>query len=344
VSPFRSSRNGVYFIAEVGGNHEGNFEYALRLSRLAAESGADAVKHQVYTGDTLVSDRESPERNRHFKRFELSQNQYRELARIVRANGAEWLASVWNLEAVGWVDSEVRMHKVGSGDLTCYPMLVALACTGKPIILSTGLATLGEVAGAIDVIAQVDETYISDSKIALLHCTSAYPCPDEDTNLAAMVVLKERFKLPTGYSDHTIGTVAVEAAVALGAQIIEKHFTDSREGKSFRDHQVSLTADEVRSLLTRVRAIRAMIGHGRKEPSAAEITQGHLQSFRRSIYAARALQAGETLTAENVVYLRPEHGIPASRYREALGRRVRRLIERHEPIQECDLDEAVGEP
>lgn len=337
-SVFSSSRNPVLYIAEVGGNHEGDFAYAQALARLALESGADAVKFQLYSGDTLVSRVESPDRNRHFKAFELSRENYLELADFCRTAGGIFMASVWDAAMLPWIDPHLPIHKVGSGDLTCFPLIERLVATGKPLILSTGLASLEEVALTVDYIETLDPSYRGERKLALLQCTAAYPTPDGEAHVNAMLALRDRFDLPVGYSDHTLGSEAVAAAVALGAEIIEKHFTDTREGKSFRDHQVSLTGDEVRELLPRLARIKTLLGRREKRLTPAERADDHQISFRRSVYAAKEIAAGETFSAENLTVLRPRHGVCASRFREVLGQRAKRAFAAHEVIREEDLD------
>lgn len=334
---FASKRNAVFFIAEIGGNHEGDFDYARALARLAVESGADAVKFQIYAGDALVSRVESPDRNKHFKRFELSREQYLALADLCEEGGAAFMASVWDAERMAWADPRIPIHKVGSGDLTAFPLLRRLAATGKPLILSTGLSTLEEVRRSVDFVASLDAAYVDERKLALLQCTAAYPCPDEDANLRAMDLLRAEFGLPVGYSDHTIGSEAALAAAAMGAEILEMHFTDQREGKTFRDHFVSVTRDETRELLERIRRVAVLRGRAVKEPTAAEIRDGHVDSFRRSVYASRAIRAGETFSEDNLTVLRPRHGLSAHRFDEALGRTARRDIGEHEAIREEDL-------
>ncbi|MCG8509605.1 MAG: N-acetylneuraminate synthase family protein, partial [Rhodospirillales bacterium] len=170
--------NPVFLIAEIGGNHEGDFDYAMHLCDLALESGADAVKFQLYRGDQLVSRVSQPERNAHFKRFELDRDQHIEIARRVQAAGRHYMASVWDEEMLAWIDPFIAIHKVGSGDLTHTSMLRALAITGKPIIMATGLSTLEDVRKAVGTIVDVDGSYLDDRKLALLQCTSCYPTPD----------------------------------------------------------------------------------------------------------------------------------------------------------------------
>lgn len=334
---FRSVRNPAFFIAEIGGNHEGDFDYALRLCDLAIESGADAIKFQLYRGDRLVSRVSSPDRNAHFKKFELTREQHIVIAERARSVGRHYMASVWDEEMLAWIDPYIDIHKVGSGDLTCYPMLRALAATGKPIILSTGLSNLDEIRDAVNFIFAHDSSYAIDKKIALLQCTSAYPASDDAVNLRVISTLADTFRLPVGYSDHTIGSDAVELAYTLGARIIEKHFTDTRDGKSFRDHQVSLTYDEVRTLLLRLRRAETLLGTFEKKLTSAESAADHQTSFRRSLHASRRIEAGEVLTADNLTALRPCIGICASRYYEMIGQKVTRRVEPLAPITEDNL-------
>ncbi|QDM17976.1 N-acetylneuraminate synthase family protein [Tardiphaga sp. vice278] len=337
MNPFTSKANPVLFIAEIGGNHEGDFAYAQQLLQLGLESGADIIKFQIYSGDTLVSSLERPDLNKHFKRFELSAEQYIALAEACIAGGAMFMASVWNAAAIDRVDRYIPIHKVGSGDLTCTPLIRKLVQTGKPIILSTGLSSLAEIEATVRFVEKTDPAYISERKLALLQCTSSYPCPDEDVHLLAMETLKSEFGLPVGFSDHSIGSLAVEAAVAMGAEIIEKHFTDTRDGKEFRDHKVSLTRDELRELLPRLRRIVTLRGSAKKHLTVAESDAAHQLSFRRAIYPARDIAAGEVFSEDNLTVLRPAHGLAADRFDEIVGKVARRALKAHEALREEDV-------
>lgn len=334
---FSSARNPVYYIAEIGGNHEGNKDYAMELARLAARSGADAIKFQLYTGDSLVSRIESPDRNRHFKKFELGKADYQRLIDYCASVDRDFMASVWDKALLDWVDPFIKIHKVGSGDLTCYPLLKLLVATGKPIILSTGLSTLEEVKNTVEYISSLDASYVNDKKLALLQCTSSYPTPDEDANINAMLALRDEFNLPVGYSDHTIGSDAIEVAVALGAQIIEKHFTDSREEKEFRDHKVSLTCDETYAFLRKAERIITLKGKAKKVLTHSERDAGHQISFRRSVYAARPIKKGEEFTHDNITVLRPMHGVPATSFDAVIGKVSKRDLDTHEVLNDGDL-------
>ena len=309
-SPWQG-KNGPLLIAEIGGNHEGNFEVAKELARQAISTGVDYVKFQLYSGDTLVSPHESPDRNAHFKRFELTQNQHIELARMCQAGGVGYMASVWDLKMLEWIDAYMPIYKIGSGDLTAWPIIREFARRRKPIILSTGLATLEEVMQTVAQIQAVDARYCDPSWLCLLQCTSMYPIKAEDANLLVMNTLGEATGLAVGYSDHTEGSGALRAAAAMGAQVLEFHFTDSKEGKTFRDHKVSLVIDEVFALQADLSEIRALRGSRTKLPQPIEIEQGHVTSFRRAAYLNRSVKQGEIIQKEDIVYLRPNHGVDA---------------------------------
>ncbi len=315
-------RYGPLLIAEIGGNHEGDFEAAVRLTDLAIASGADVVKFQVYTGDSLVSPVESPDRHRHFQRFELAPAQHIALAGRCEAAGRIYNASVWDLEVLEWLDPYLTFYKVGSGDLTAYPLLAGLARRGKPILLSTGMATLDEVLDAVRFIRSVNTRYQEPATLAVLQCTSMYPTAPEEVNLRVMDRLREATGLTVGYSHHATDTLALLAAAARGAEVLEFHFTDQREGRDFRDHALSLTAAEVTALAEQVARLQVLLGDGEKRPTAGECDSGHVTSFRRAVYSRRALRAGECLQREDLVVLRPNHGIDARALEEVIGRPV----------------------
>jgi N,N'-diacetyllegionaminate synthase len=325
-------KHGPLLIAEIGGNHEGNFDYAKRLTQLAIESGVDYVKFQIYTGDTLVSALESPDRNKHFKKFELTKDQHRELASMILKAGLKYTSSVWDIEAMKWIDEFISVYKIGSGDVTAYPILHKTAKTGKPMILSTGLSTENEVLESVLYIQSVNPLYKRKDMLAVLQCTSMYPIPFSAANLNVMESFRSKTGLTVGYSDHTEGSKALACAAAMGAEILEFHFTDSREGKTFRDHKVSLTRDEVKELIAEITTINELKGSATKEPVAVEIDNGHVTSFRRAVYPSRAIAKGEIFTEENLTTLRPNHGIDARDYYKVLGKKASIALERHQKL------------
>lgn len=315
-------KHGPLLIAEIGGNHEGDFEYAKKLTQLAIESDADFVKFQIYTGDTLVSPVEGAQRNQHFKKFELQPAQHIELAKMCIDAGKKYMASVWHSDFIEWIDPYIPVYKIGSGDLTAYPVLRAFAQKGKPMIISTGLATLEEVLGAVQFIQSVNPVYRSSEYLAVLQCTSMYPIGFDDANLAVMHTIRAKTGLTVGYSDHTEGSKALAIAVAMGAQILEFHFTDTREGKTFRDHKVSLTRDDVWALIKEIAEIRQLTGDGIKRPMPSEVENGHVLSFRRAVYPARNLNAGTVINENDLITLRPNHGIDAREFDNLIGKKL----------------------
>lgn len=331
TNPFKG-KYGPLLIAEIGGNHEGDFEYAKHLVRLAIETDVDFVKFQILTGDTLVSEVESPDRNRHFKNFQLTKDQHLELARMVTDAGLHYTSSVWDVTAMKWIDDFIPVYKIGSGDLTAYPVLRETAQIGKPMIISTGLATEQEVLDTVSFVQSVNPIYKQKDMLALLQCTSMYPINPSDANLNVMHRLREQTGLSIGYSDHTEGSKALKYAVAMGAEVVEFHFTDQRQGKSFRDHQVSLVPSEVRELINEIQLIHTYKGDGEKKPMQIERENGHDVSFRRGVYPSRDIKAGEELTPENITVLRPNHGIDAREYDNVIGKKATGQLQKHQKL------------
>lgn len=324
---------GPLLIAEIGGNHEGDFETAQKMTRSAIESGADCVKFQIYTGDTLVSPVESPNRHKHFQSFELEPEQHRMLAQMCHDAGVGYVASVWDGDALDWIDDFMSFYKVGSGDLTAWPLLARMADRGKPILLSTGLATLDEVIQTVRYIQSVNDQYRDPNYLCILQCTAMYPIPDEEAHLRVMERLRAATGVSVGYSDHTLGSAALRAAAAMGAQALEFHFTDSREGKTFRDHKVSLTEAEVKTLKEDIARITALRGSDIKAPQPSELEANHQISFRRGAYLRRDISSGETIKEEDVVILRPLHGVDARDVKRLLvGATARRDIKQYHAI------------
>lgn len=330
-NPFKG-KYGPLLIAEIGGNHEGDFVYAKKLVSLAIESDVDYVKLQIYSGDSLVSQLESPDRNRHFKKFELTREQHIELAEMIVSAGKMYTSSVWDIDAMGWIDRYMSLYKVGSGDLTAYPVLRKTAMTGKPIIISTGLSHEQEVIDTVKFIQKVNPVYHSPEMLAILQCTSMYPIPQKDANLTVMDSLRAKTGLTIGYSDHTEGTKALAYATALGAEILEFHFTDSREGKQFRDHKVSLTKNEVSELIEEIKLIDILKGDSAKKPVQIEEENGHVISFRRAVYPSRDIKKGEIVHEDNLTVLRPNSGIDARNFDDLIGKKALVDLKKHQKL------------
>lgn len=331
-------KHGPLLIAEIGGNHEGDFNYALKLTKLAIEANVDFIKYQLYSGDTLVSKVENPIRNKHFKKFELSKEQYIQLAELCKANNIGFMASVWDLNYLTWIDEYMPIYKIGSGDFTAYPIIKEIVKLKKPIILSTGLSSHKEVLATVNFIQNLDSLYLDKNYLAILQCTSMYPIPYTDANLSTMDTFRNDTGLTIGYSDHTEGMYALEISVAMGAEILEFHFTDSRKNKEFRDHKVSLTKDEVIQLSKKIKLIRDLKGNAIKKPVPIEIESGHITTFRRAVYLSKNMKKGEIIREEDLTYLRPNHGIDVREYQSVIGKTIKTDIKAYQRLDKHMLE------
>lgn len=314
-----------FVIAEAGVNHDGDLEVARQLVEAAASAGADAVKFQTFTADRLVAvdapkvayQRETtpPRESQHamLQRLELSLEAHRDLRDLCRARDVLFLSTPFD-EASGDLLAalDVPAFKVASGELTNLPLLAHLAGKGRPIIISTGMAELDEIAEAL---AAARAAGARD--MALLHCVSQYPAPAAEVNLHAMQTMAATFDVPVGFSDHTLGTAVSLAAVALGASIIEKHLTLDR-CRPGPDHRVSLEPGELKALVRDIRTVEAALGDGRKRPAPSE--REMRRTVRRSLVAARDLPAGTRLTEDMIAIKRPGTGLPPAMCREVAGR------------------------
>ena len=315
-------------IAEAGVNHNGSVDLAKRLVDRAKECGADIVKFQTAKLGSLVTKFapmaayqkentgiEESQKNM-LSRLLLSFEDFLGLSEYCRNVGIKFLSTPFDIDSIHFLNSLQDIWKIPSGEITNYPYLVEIAKTGKDIILSTGMSTLDEVDAALEVL-KVNGA----GKITLLHCTTDYPASPEDVNLRAMLTMKEHCGCPVGYSDHTQGIEVSVAAVALGAEVIEKHFTldKTMEGP---DHKASLEPNELRAMVKAVRNIERALGNGLKVPSESE--KMNIEVARKSIIAARDIRKGEIFTEENLTTKRPGTGICPMMWNEILGTEARR--------------------
>ncbi len=328
-----------FVIAEIGGNHEGDYDYARKLLLDAAESGADAVKFQMYKPDKLVSKVEDEQRNRHFSKFSLTDEQYVGLARLAQEKGIIFMCSVWDLASLELLDSYIPIHKVGSGDLTNYPMLEALAKTGKPLLIATAMATLEEIRQTVDYIDKVNPDVIKKGKLVIMQCVAMYGSPrDEFANLAVLENLKREFpNIVIGYSDHTEGILAAQYAAAMGARVLELHFTDDKS-RDFRDHHFSVTREEMKELVGNLGRLASMLGTGKKEPVKEVETDDRISEFRRACYFNRDMKSGDIVGRNNLDTLRPNKGISAVHYYSLIGKRLIRDKKAYEHLEFGDIE------
>jgi N-acetylneuraminate synthase/N,N'-diacetyllegionaminate synthase len=329
-------------IAEAGVNHDGSPEQARRLVEAAGQAGADAVKFQTFHADAIATAdagqvayqrARSPSATQRdmLRALELPDAAWQPLAEEAAARGLIFLSTPFDARsAVLLADLGVAAFKVGSGDLTNLVLLRRLAGYGRPLLVSTGMATMDEVDAAV-----ADLRAHGDPPLVLLHCTSAYPAPLSDANLRAMVAMRRRYGVPIGYSDHTLGIGAALAAAALGAAVIEKHLTLDRAAPG-PDHAASLEPDEFAAMVRGVRETVAALGSGRKQPTAAELETRQL--VRRALVLTRAVPAGEPLGVDDLDALRPADGISPLRLDEVAGRRAARDLQAGRPLSAEDLD------
>lgn len=334
---FRSS---VYIIAEAGVNHNGSLDVAKKLVEAAAKAGADAVKFQTFTADNLVS-KQAPkaeyqtqttakEESQYamLKRLELDLEAHKELMRLCVEKGIEFLSTPFDHRSIEVLDAlGLETFKIGSGELTNLPYLRKIGALNKQIILSTGMADLGEVEDALEVLTQAGTGL---ENITVLHCNTEYPTPMQDVNLRAMQTISAAFPgIRVGYSDHTLGIEVPIAAVALGALVIEKHFTLDKNMPG-PDHRASLEPQDLKAMVSAIRNIETARGTGIKTPSQSELKNKPIA--RKSIVAARAIAKGEIFKEENLTVKRPGTGISPMGWDEVIGRKAGKEYEIDDPI------------
>ena len=328
-------------IAEAGVNHNGNLETARQLIETAAGAGADLVKFQTFSADRLVTgsaskadyqlETTSASESQHemIRKLELSREMHEELIAHCKKCGVGFFSTGFDLQSVDLLNElGLDRFKIPSGEITNLPYLRHIGRYGKPIILSTGMARLGEIEAALDVLR---EAGTSRDNITVLHCNTEYPTPMVDVNLKAMLEIRDAFGVQVGYSDHTLGIEVPIAAVALGAKVIEKHFTLDRN-LSGPDHRASLEPEELKAMVQAIRNIElALSGDGIKRPSPSETK--NIKIARKSLVALAPIKAGESFTEANLGVKRPGSGISPMRWDEFIGRPANRDYQSDELIE-----------
>lgn len=335
----------VYIVAEMSANHGQDFDVAVRLLEAARASGADAVKLQTYTADTLTIDCD----NEHFRikgtlwdrrtLYDLYQEAqtpwewHFKLKAIAKELGIDLFSTPFDETAVDFLETmEVPCYKIASFELVDIPLLKKVAQTGKPVMMSTGMATLGEIEEAVTTLRQAGCDHLT-----LLKCVSAYPAPPEAMNLRTIPHMAEAFGLPVGLSDHTLGIAVAVAAVALGARVVEKHLILSRSDPS-PDAAFSLEPHEFKAMADAIRTTEKALGavHYGLTPKEAES-----RVFRRSLFATKDIKAGEVFSRENVRSIRPGHGLHPRHLEDVIGKRASRAILRGDPLSWHDLSPKI---
>ena len=327
-----------YIIAEAGVNHNGSFDLARKLVDEAVKAGADCVKFQTFVPEKLVSryaekadyQKASTDENESqlsmLKKLTLSYDNYRDLARYAVSQGLDFCTTAFDEESISFVhELGCKFWKIPSGEITNYPYLVQVASYQEPIVMSTGMSNLKEVGEAVDVIRKY-----SKASLILLHCNTEYPTPFCDVNLMAMKRMQEEFGCLVGYSDHTPGIEIPIAATALGAVIIEKHFTLDKNMPG-PDHKASLNPNELCELVQKVRNVNSALGNGEKIIQKSE--EKNLNIARKSIVAACKIKKGDLFSVKNLTAKRPGDGISPMRWNEIIGREAKRDFEEDELIE-----------
>jgi N-acetylneuraminate synthase len=356
-------RSQVFIIAEAGVNHNGSLALARELVDAAAEAGANAVKFQTFKADKLVSRTAVKaeyqitntgvieSQHEMIKKLELSEADHDLLIKHCDEKGIEFLSTPFDLDSLELLAKkfDIAKIKLPSGDITNAPLLLQTARAGKPVILSTGMSTLGEIETALGILAfgycepsaapsllAFENAYVSErgrkalqDNVTLLHCTSEYPAPFADVNLHAMVTLANAFCLPVGYSDHTTGIAVSTAAVALGATVIEKHFTLDRNLPG-PDHKASIEPEELKQMVSSIREVELALGLPIKKRAASEVRNSTVA--RKSLVAACPIQKGEAFTQQNLTVKRPGDGISPIHYWEWLGKVADRNYEQDDKV------------
>jgi N,N'-diacetyllegionaminate synthase len=333
-------RNSTLIIAEAGVNHNGDLNLAKQLIDVAADAGADYVKFQTFSAERLatqtapMAEYQSQLLNQKSSQFEmlqqleLKEGMHEVLLEYAQKRGIGFFSTAFDVQSLDFLASlGLSLFKIPSGEITNLPYLRHIGAFGKPLILSTGMATLGEIEEAIDVL---ETAGTPRSKITVLHCNTEYPTPMTDVNLRAMVSIKEAFRVDVGYSDHTLGIEVAIAAVALGATVIEKHLTLDRNLPG-PDHRASLEPKEFANMVSAIRNIELAMGDGVKRPSQSEIKNKPIA--RKSLVAAKAISAGELFTPDNVTAKRPGTGISPIRWNEVMGKSSSRAFLVDEQIE-----------
>jgi N,N'-diacetyllegionaminate synthase len=334
------NQNQVLIIAEAGVNHNGSLETAKQLVDVASEAGADMVKFQTFSADRMVTisankaeyqnqtTDASESQHSMIQKLELSREMHEDLIAYCKKCKIEFFSTGFDSQSINMlVELGLDLFKIPSGEITNLPYLRHVGKHGKPVILSTGMANMGEIETALDVL---ETSGTPRNQITVLHCNTEYPTPMEDVNLKAMLSIRDAFGVKIGYSDHTLGTEVSIAAMAMGATVIEKHFTLDRALPG-PDHRASLEPDELKAMVKAIRNIEIALGDGIKRPSASEAKNKPIA--RKSLVATTAIRSGERFTKANLTVKRPGTGISPMLWDEVLGRTATREFAPDELIE-----------
>jgi sialic acid synthase SpsE len=324
----------LLIVAEIGNNHEGNFEVAQELVRQAADCGVDAVKFQTFQTKYFVSSTDQARFER-LKSFELSYPEFAKLQELTKSLGLLFISTPLDIASAEFLEPLVDCYKIASGDNNFYPLIERACQSSKPIIISSGLSDLEQIAKTKEFVEDQWKRRGINQDLAILHCVSSYPVPADQANLLAIPFLARELGCTIGYSDHTVGLVASLIAVALGAQIIEKHFTLDKNYSDFRDHQLSADPSEMKQLVKQTARVRLMLGKPEKKIQQIEADSARL--IRRSIVAAADLPQGHLMESRDLTWIRGVADFQPGDEDQIVGRNLKRALSFGEPILDSDL-------
>lgn len=336
----------VIIIAEAGVNHNGCIENAKKLIDIASDAGADYVKFQSFSADRLVS--KVAEKAKYqkqnlggldntqysmLKKLELSKKDHSVLISHCKIKKIKFLSTAFDIQGIDFLDTlNLDCYKIPSGEINNYPYLRQISKKNKPVIISTGMANMYEINSAIEILTKYG---LSKDKITVLHCNTEYPTPMEDVNLKAMLTIGKEFNTKVGYSDHTLGIEVAISAVALGASVIEKHFTINRDMPG-PDHKASLTPNELKDMVLSIRNIeKAISGDGKKYPSKSELK--NINIARKSIHLTRDMEKGSVITEKDIIPLRPGSGLNPMLWNSTIGKKVNKNMKSNDILMPEDL-------
>jgi sialic acid synthase SpsE len=319
----------VFIIAEVGNNHEGNFNIAKKLVRLAAKAGADAIKFQTFKTENFIRKKDI-KRFKQLKKFELSYEQFKSLKKLAHIKKIKFISTPLDLESADFLIKNADLIKIASSDNNFFPLIEKVLKSKKSIIISTGMINILQIKDLTNYIYKVIGKKSAIKRIALLHCVTNYPVEDEFANLRSVEYLIKNSKLTIGYSDHTIGNEACIAAVAMGAKVIEKHFTISKKFSKFRDHALSADYIDLKNIVTGIRKVEKQLGRFNKEIQKPE--KKLIKIVRRAAYADKNIFPGEKITLKNTKFLRPALTSNFFNLKKIIGKKIKKTLYKDQKI------------
>ncbi len=328
------SKKNIIVIAEVGNNHEGSYTLAEELVGLAAEAGADAVKFQTFITENFIDSSDLVRYNK-LKKFQLNENEFLKLSKVAKEQDIAFISTPLDLKSADFLLDIVDAIKIASGDNTFFPLIDKLALSNVPLILSTGMLEMDSVVKVKDRIIKIKLEHNNVTDLAVLHCVSSYPVEMNQANLNAIKTLTKKLNCDVGYSDHTNGILASIASAAIGARIIEKHFTIDNNFSDFRDHKLSANPGDLKKMIKSIRDVEKLLGSGKKIIQKCE--EKDMKLMRRSISAKRSLQKNHKIVEDDLIWLRPGLGIQPGNENSIIGKLTNKKIQRGQNITTKDL-------